>query len=67
MGVSKVVYGGETLVDMTGVTVTPYTLAEGVTAYNAAGELIVGRAKIVKTGAVLGNAVLGTMSLGKDE
>lgn len=34
---------GETLVDLTGDTVTPETLAQGVTAHNAAGEQITGR------------------------
>lgn len=42
MGVSKVVYDGETLVDLTGDSVTLETLAYGVTAHNAAGEQIVG-------------------------
>lgn len=42
MGVNKVVYGGETLIDLTNNTVTPETLASGVTATNAAGETIVG-------------------------
>lgn len=42
MAVSKVIYGGETLVDLTSDTVTPDTLAEGITAHNAAGEAIIG-------------------------
>lgn len=42
MGVNKVVYGGKTIVDMTGTTVTPETLVKGTTALNAAGELIIG-------------------------
>lgn len=42
MAVNKVVYNGETLVDLTNDSVTPETLAEGVTAHNAAGEPIVG-------------------------
>ena len=42
MAVSKVVYGNQTLVDLTGDTVTADTLAEGVTAHNARGEEIVG-------------------------
>lgn len=42
MAVNKVIYAGETLVDLTGVTVTPETLAEGATALDASGELIVG-------------------------
>lgn len=65
MGVNKVVYDGVTLIDISTVTVTPETLAEGVTAYNAQGELIVGRAKVVTTSAALGKAVLGTMRLGE--
>ena len=42
MGVNKVIYGGETVVDLTEDTVTASTLAEGTTAHNAAGEQIVG-------------------------
>lgn len=48
MGVNKIVYGGRTLIDLTGVTVTPDTLAEGVTAYDAKGNLIIGVARIIK-------------------
>lgn len=44
MGVSKVVYDGETLVDLTSDTVTPQTLVSGMTAHNAAGERITGTA-----------------------
>lgn len=50
MGVSKVVYGGETLVDLTSDTVTPETLAEGTTAHAANGEQIIG---VAPTTAVL--------------
>ena len=42
MAVSKVVYGGETLIDLTSDTVTPETLLEGVTAHDASGAVIVG-------------------------
>lgn len=42
MGVNKVEYGGRTLIDLTGDTVTPETLVKGATAHNAAGELIEG-------------------------
>ena len=42
MAVNKVVFGGNTLIDLTGVTVTPETLGEGVTSLDASGELIVG-------------------------
>lgn len=43
MGVSKVIYGEETLVDLTSDSVTPDTLLEGETAHDAAGNKITGR------------------------
>lgn len=45
MGVNKVEYGGETLIDLTSDTVSADTLAEGETAHNAAGEEITGTMK----------------------
>ena len=42
MSVNEVVYNGETLIDLKSDTVTPETLAEGVTAHAANGEEIVG-------------------------
>lgn len=39
---NKVVYNGTTLIDLTGVTVTPEVLANGYTALNASGAPIVG-------------------------
>lgn len=42
MAVNKVVYNGETLVDLTNDSVTPETLAEGVTAHDASGAVIIG-------------------------
>ena len=42
MGVNKVIYGGNTLVDLSETTVTPETMLKGVTAINAAGEAITG-------------------------
>lgn len=42
MGKSKIVFAGETLIDLTADTVTPETLLKGATAHNAAGELITG-------------------------
>lgn len=42
MPVNKVIYSGQTLIDLTEDSVTPETLAEGVTAHNAAGERITG-------------------------
>lgn len=48
MGVNKVVYntgnGPETLIDLTGDTVTPATLAAGATAHDASGAIITGTA-----------------------
>lgn len=42
MAVNKVDFAGNTLIDLTGDTVTPETLAKDVTAHNAAGQPIVG-------------------------
>lgn len=51
MGVNKVIYntedGEQTLIDLTEDSVTPETLAEGVTAHAASGEVIVGKMKSV--------------------
>lgn len=45
MAINKVVYGNDTLVDLTEDSVTANTLLEGETAHNAAGEQITGTAK----------------------
>lgn len=42
MGVSKVIYAGNTLIDLTGDNVTPYNLLEGVKAHGANGEEVIG-------------------------
>ena len=42
MGVNKVIYYGEVLVDMSQVTVTPETLGKGATALDSKGDLITG-------------------------
>lgn len=42
MAINKIVYDGDTLIDLTGDTVTPETLAEGATAHNKSGEQIMG-------------------------
>lgn len=42
MGVNKVIYYGEVLVDMSQVTVTPDTLNKGETALDASGDMITG-------------------------
>lgn len=44
MAINKVIYGEETLVDLTNDTVTPESLEEGYTAHAANGEIIVGTA-----------------------
>ena len=43
MAVNKVVYDGDTLVDLTGDTVTPDALVEGYTSHGADGEPVEGR------------------------
>lgn len=42
MGISKVIYGGETLIDLTGDDVTAELLLDGTTAHDAAGNKITG-------------------------
>ncbi len=42
---NQVIYNGKTLIDLTGDSVTPETLAEGVTAHDAAGNPITGVGK----------------------
>jgi hypothetical protein len=42
MGVSKVVYGSDSLIDLTGDTVTDSALLSGYTAHNKAGDSIIG-------------------------
>lgn len=56
MGVNKVIYGGNTLVDLTGDTVTATDLADGVKATNAAGEPIVGLLQKVTIDGQLNNS-----------
>lgn len=66
MAVNKVIYDGKVLMDVTGLTVATETLAEGATAMNAAGEIIVGTAKIY-TDAILGKARLGSTIVWRDK
>lgn len=42
MSVNKVVYGGKTLIDLTGDTVTADKLLSGITAHGKDGELVTG-------------------------
>lgn len=55
MAVNKVIYGGNTLVDLTGDTVTASDLAEGVKATGADGKPIVGLMKKVTIDSSLSN------------
>lgn len=45
MAYNKVIYADQTLIDLTGDTVTEDTLVEGKVAHNAKGEQIVGTMK----------------------
>lgn len=47
MGNSKVIFGDETVIDLTDDTVTPAKMAKGTTAHDAAGNLIIGTAEEV--------------------
>lgn len=42
MGINKVIYNGQVLIDLTSSTVTPKNLLKGTIAFNSAGEKIVG-------------------------
>ena len=49
MAYNKVIYGAQTLIDLTGDTVTPETLLQGATAHAADGTLIMGTAEVLDT------------------
>ena len=63
MAVNKVVYGGNVLVDLTGITVTPETLSKGTTAIDAAGNPIEGTA-MLNIESICGETTCGTMLCG---
>ena len=42
MGVNKVMYGSKTVIDLSGSTVAPDKMLEGIIGYNAAGEEVIG-------------------------
>lgn len=48
MAVNKVIYGGNTVIDLTGDTVTPETLAEGAIAHDKSGAVIHGTMAVIK-------------------
>lgn len=52
MGKSKIIFNGQTLIDLTGDTVTADTLLEGITAHGADGEAILGVMKAAAGGGV---------------
>lgn len=65
MPANKIVYAGRVLIDLTGITVTPEMLAEGITAIDAAGNLIIGTAKFAsEEKAICGEAACGTVICG---
>ena len=65
MGVSKVDFAGNTLVDLTGDSVTPENLLEGATAHNAAGEQIEGAVTVAPASTTTPKAA-GTASAGSE-
>lgn len=65
MGVSKVDFAGNTLVDLTGDSVTPGTLLEGATAHNAAGDQIDGAVAVAPASNTTPKAP-GTASAGSE-
>ena len=52
MGKSKIIFNGQTLIDLTGDTVTAETLLEGITAHGADGEVILGVMKAAAGGGI---------------
>ena len=65
MGVSKVDFAGNTLVDLTGDSVTQETLLEGATAHNAAGDQIAGAVTVAPASNTTPKAP-GTASAGSE-
>lgn len=44
MAINKVIYDGNTVMDLTGLTITADKVAQGYTTHNSAGEVITGTA-----------------------
>lgn len=66
MGVSKVVFGDDALIDLTGDSVTPETLLQGATAHDASGAAIEG-AVVVAPASDTTPAAPGTADAGTEE
>lgn len=67
---NKVVFNGQTLIDLTDDTVTPSTLMQGYTAHDKSGALITGTAtggtdgdNLAYGGAYVGTAIVGSAVL----
>lgn len=58
MAINKVVYGDDTLIDLTEDTVTAETLLEGETAHDRSGNLITGQVVIPDLGLHVKNGIL---------
>lgn len=65
MGMSRVDYNGETLIDISNDTVTPDTLAEGKTAHNANGDPIVGTMVASEGGNNMGSNIYDVNAVGR--
>lgn len=65
MAVNKVIFGGETLMDVSGTTVTSDNLEKGVTAMSANGEIVTGALTKATTIKLTGDTV-GTGTFGND-
>lgn len=63
--INKVVFGSDTLIDLTGDSVTPETLATGTTAHDKSGAPIVGTAELGGIDTSDANAAAGDLASGK--
>lgn len=63
MAANKIIYGGRTLIDLTGDSVTPQTLLAGKTAHDKSGKPITGVAAPTITVDANGNGALSYASL----
>lgn len=60
MGINKVMYGSKTVIDLSGSTVAPDKMLEGIIGYNAAGEEVIGTHQCEKG---IGNALMCGQSM----